>query len=96
MAEAGVDRDQLLELRPQPALQTCLRLVAGRAEADLQVARQDAIPRRARPLLLTGKLTALHLERLRRAAYDPFDPLVIASAPLDVWRLLGTMIIGRF
>jgi NADH dehydrogenase [ubiquinone] 1 alpha subcomplex assembly factor 6 len=96
MAEAGVDRDQLLELRPQPALRACLRLMAVRAESDLQAARQCSIPRRARPLLLTGRLAALHLERLRRSAYDPFDPRVIASAPFDVWRLLGTTITGRF
>jgi NADH dehydrogenase [ubiquinone] 1 alpha subcomplex assembly factor 6 len=83
-------------LRPQPALQACLRLMAMRAERDLQAARQGSIPRRARPLLLTGRLAALHLERLRRAAYDPFDPRVIASAPFDVWRLLGTTITGRF
>jgi len=96
MAEAGVDLDQLLELRPQPALLACLRLVAERAESDLRVARQASIPRRARPLVLTGRLAALHLERLRRAAYDPFDPRVIATAPFDVWRLLGTTVTGRF
>ena len=71
-------------------------LMAARAESDLQAARQGSIPRRARPLLLTGRLAALHLERLRRAAYDPFDPRVIASAPFDVWRLLATTITGRF
>lgn len=96
LAEAEVDRDQLLELRPQPALQACLRLMAERAERELRAARQGSIPRRARPLLLTGRMAALHLERLRRAAYDPFDPRVIASAPFDVWRLLGTTITGRF
>ncbi len=96
LAEAGVDLDQLLELRPQRALQSCLRLLAERAERDLRAARQVSIPRRARPLLLTGKLAALHLERLRRAAYDPFDPRVIVTPPFDVWRLLGTTITGRF
>jgi phytoene/squalene synthetase len=77
-------------------LQACLRVLAERAESNLQAARQAAIPHRARPLLLTGKLAALHLERLRRAAYDPFDPQVIATAPFDVWRLFGTTITGRF
>ena len=96
LAEAGVDLDQLLELRPQPALKTCLRLLAARAESDLRTARSAAIPRRAGPLLLTGKLAARHLERLRRAAYDPFDPRVIAPAPFDVWRLLGATVTGRF
>jgi phytoene synthase len=96
LAEAGVDLDQLLELRPQPALQDCLRLLAAQAQSDLQAARRAAIPRRAGPLLLTGKLAARHLERLERASYDPFDPRVIATAPFDVWRLLATTITGRF
>jgi NADH dehydrogenase [ubiquinone] 1 alpha subcomplex assembly factor 6 len=96
LAEAGVDLQQLLELRPQPALQVCLRLLAAGAASDLQAARQTSIPRRAKPLSLTARLTALHLERLRRAAYDPFDPQVIATAPFDVWRLLGTALTGRF
>ena len=96
LAEAGVDQGQLLELRQQPALPTCLRLLAEGAASDLQAARQVSIPRRARPLLLTARLAVLHLERLRRAAYDPFDPQVIATAPFDVWRLLGTTITGRF
>jgi phytoene synthase len=96
LAEAGVDLDGLLELRRQPALPACLRLLADSAERDLQASRQASIPRRARPLLLTARLAALHLERLRRAAYDPFDPRVIATAPFDVWRLLGTTITGRF
>jgi NADH dehydrogenase [ubiquinone] 1 alpha subcomplex assembly factor 6 len=96
LAEAGVDQDQLLELRQQPALPMCLRLLAEGAASDLQAARQVSIPRRARPLLLTARLAVLHLERLRRAAYDPFDPQVIATAPFDVWRLLGTTITGRF
>jgi phytoene synthase len=96
LAEAGVDLDQLVELRPQPALRDCLRLLAERAERDLQAARQATIPRGAQPLRLTARLAALHLERLRRASYDPFDPRVIATAPFDVWRLLGTAVTGRF
>lgn len=96
LAEAGVDLDGLHDLRPQPALQSCLRTLAGQAEAKLGRARQRRIPRMAKPLTLTAKLTALHLERLRRRAYDPFDPRAVAAAPFDVWRLLGTAITGRF
>jgi NADH dehydrogenase [ubiquinone] 1 alpha subcomplex assembly factor 6 len=96
LAQAGVDLDRLYALRPQPALQACLRTIAERAQAELDAARRRRIPRRARPLTLTAKLTALHLERLRRAAYDPFDARVIAAVPFDVWRLLGSAITGRF
>ena len=96
LAETGVDLDKLYDLRPQPALQACLRLAAERAEIDLAAARRRPIPRRARPLTITARLAALHLERLRRAAYDPFDPRVVGSPPFDVWRLLGTAFTGRF
>jgi NADH dehydrogenase [ubiquinone] 1 alpha subcomplex assembly factor 6 len=96
LARTGVDLDKLFDLRPQPALQACLRALAERAEGELEAARRRRIPRRARPLTLTARLAALHLERLRRAAYDPFDPRVIAAPPFDVWRLLGTAITGRF
>lgn len=95
-ALAGVDLDKLFDLRPQPALPTCLRALGERAEGELNAARRRRIPRRARPLILTAKLAALHLERLRRAAYDPFDPRMIAAAPFDVWRLLPTALTGRF
>jgi phytoene synthase len=96
LAQAGVDLDQLYALRQQPELKACLRIITERAQADLDAARRRRFPRRARPLTLTAKLTALHLERLRRAAYDPFDAHVIAAVPFDVWRLLGSAITGRF
>jgi phytoene synthase len=96
LTEAGVDLDKLFDLRPQPALPACLAALVKRANADLDAARRRPIPRRARPLVLTARLAALHLERLRQAAYDPFDPRVIASPPFDVWRLLWTALSGRF
>jgi phytoene synthase len=96
LADAGVDLDKLFELRPQPALPACLAALAKRADGDLEAARQRSIPRGVRPLVLTARLAALHLERLRQAAYDPFDARVIAAPPFDVWRLLWTALTGRF
>ena len=96
LAAAGVDLDKLFDLRPQPALQACLEALMKRAGADLDGARRRSVPRGARPLIMTARLAALHLERLRRAAYDPFDPRVIAAPPFDVWRVLWTSITGHF
>lgn len=95
-ALSGVDLDKLFDLRPQPALPACLRALAAQAEAGLATARRRRIPRHATPLTLTAKLAARHLERLRRAAYDPFNPHVITASPFDVWRLLWTATTGRF
>lgn len=92
----GVDLDKLFDLRPQPQLAVCLRAVGAAVAANLDAARRRSIARGARPLTVTGKLAALHLERLRQAAYDPFDPGIVAVQPFDVWRLLWTAITGRF
>jgi NADH dehydrogenase [ubiquinone] 1 alpha subcomplex assembly factor 6 len=96
LAEAGVDLNKLFDLRPQPQLAACLRAMGAGVAAGLDTARRRPIGRSARPLTVTGKLAALHLERLRQAAYDPFDPGVVAAQPFDVWRLLWTAITGRF
>jgi phytoene synthase len=109
LAAARVDLDRLYELKPQPALTQCLRAVADQAERDLSAARafRQAKSHGAKshgakshgaksPLVLTARLAALHLERLRRAAYDPFDPAVVAAHPMDAWRLLWSNLTGRF
>lgn len=96
LARAGVDLDRLYELEPQAALAHCLRDLARDAESDLAAARRSRPPRSATPLTLTGSIAALHLERLRRAAYDPFDPGIAAAHPMDAWRLLWTNLTGRF
>lgn len=96
LAAAGVDLDKLFDLQPQAALPACLEALVRRAGTDLDAARRRSIPRGARPLIMTARLAALHLERLRQAAYDPFDPRVVAAPPFDVWRLLWTAITGRF
>jgi phytoene synthase len=96
LAAAGVDLDRLFDLKPQPQLAACLRAVAELAERDLAVARSARPPRSAGPLIVTGRIAALHLERLGRAAYDPFDARMLAPHPMDVWRLLWANLTGRF
>lgn len=96
LAQAGVELDRLFELKPHPALAECARAVAMQAAQHLDVARAERAMRRSGPLVLTARLAGLHLERLRAAAYDPFDPRVIAPHPGDVWRLLWTNLTGRF
>jgi phytoene synthase len=96
LVAADVDVDRLFDLKPQPQLAQCLRAVAEEATRALAAARRLAPPRGATPLILTARIAALHLERLRRAAYDPFDPGMVARHPMDVWRLLWTNLTGRF
>jgi len=96
LGAAGVNVDRLHDLKPQPQLTACLGELAQEAEADLAEARRLRLPRAARPLILTAKIAALHLQRLRRAAYDPFNPKLAADHPMDVWRLLWANLSGRF
>lgn len=93
---AEVDLDLLFDLKPQPQLAAALRQVSEEADRDLAEARHFRLPKRAKLLILTGRIAALHLERLRRAAYDPFDPAAIAAHPMDAWRLLWSNLTGRF
>ncbi len=96
LAAAGVDADRLFDLKPQPQLADAVRGVAEGATRHLAAARRLPVPRSASPLILTARIAALHLERLRRAAYDPFDPAVADQHPMDAWRLLWSNLTGRF
>lgn len=96
LAAAEVDLDRLFALKPQAQLAACLRGVAEEASRNLAEARRIRPAKPASPLILTGRLAALHLERLRRAAYDPFESAAIAAHPMDAWRLLWSNLTGRF
>lgn len=96
LGAAGVNVDRLYDLKPQPQLTECVRGLAEEAEADLAAARREDLGRAAKPLTLTAKIAALHLERLRQAGYDPFHPSLAAAHPMDAWRLLWTDLSGRF
>jgi phytoene/squalene synthetase len=96
LGAAGVNVDRLYDLKPQAQLTEFVRTLVEEADADLAEARRGPLPRAAKPLTLTAKIAALHLTRLRRAGYDPFDPSLAAVHPMDGWRLLWTSLSGRF
>jgi len=96
LSAAGIDADRLFDLKPQPQLAEAVRQVAEEAARNLAAARRHAVPRSASPLVLTARIAGLHLERLRRAAYDPFAPALADQHPMDVWRLLWSNLSGRF
>lgn len=101
LARASVNLDRLFDLKPQAELAECLRGVAEEAlrslaQARLARRRSTAKSRQITPLILTGRIAGLQLERLRRGAYDPFAPGMMAAHPMDVWRLLWSSLTGRF
>ncbi|HKS88425.1 MAG TPA: squalene/phytoene synthase family protein [Stellaceae bacterium] len=68
------------------------------AAAHLAAARRSRkeLPRAALPAMLPAIVAGHALARLRRAGWNPFDPLVAAPDPLLVWRLAAAMCFRRF
>jgi len=88
-ADAGVELQDVFELRASPALRRVTGILLDAAGQHLQAARRPArdVPRRALPALLPARLADLYLKQLRKAGGDPFAPAAQAPAPGRVWRL---------
>ena len=97
-AGSGLDVGDLFELRPSPALGRVVEALATRAGEHLAAARaeRDALPRAALPAMLLAPLAARHLEDLRKARFDPFDPRAGANPPGQVWRLAWAALRRRY
>ena len=77
------------------ALRTCAAATAELAAAasrhlDAARAHRAKIPRSALPALLPAVVAQRWLTRLKRAAYDPFDPSLAIPDPLQSWRLAAS------
>jgi len=96
--DAGVDLQDLFELRTSPALKRVCGILTEAAGQHLKVARRPAreVPRRALPVLLLARLADLYARRLRRAGHDPFSDAVQAPAPGRIWRLAWGHWRGRY
>jgi phytoene synthase len=97
-ADAGVDLQEVFELRSPPALRRVTGVLLDAAGQHLAAARRPAraVPRKALPALLLARLGDLYLKRLRRAGGDPFAAQVQAPAPGRVWRLAWGHWRGRY
>jgi phytoene synthase len=74
-----------------------IRLAAA-ASRHLVVARphRKLTPRAALPALLPAVVARHWLTRLKRAGYDPFNPVVASPDPLQSWRLAVAALFNRF
>ena len=97
-AEAGVDFQDLFELRSSPGLRRVAGILMDAAAEHLAAARRVAkeVPRAALPALLPARLADLYLKQLRKAGNDPLAPAARASAPGRVWRLAWANWRGRY
>ncbi|MDF2096723.1 phytoene/squalene synthase family protein [Aquibaculum arenosum] len=97
LAVAGVNRQDLFELRPQEALSGVAMRLAQRAEEHLsEAAKLVPDARMAKPVLLHGSLARLYLKRLAAADYNPFDPRAGLAPPSRMPRLAWLSWRGRW
>ena len=96
--EAGLDLQELFELRSSPALRKVSGILMRAAAEHLAAARRVAadVPKAALPALLPARLADLYLKQLRRAGGDPLAPAAQAPAPGRVWRLAWGNWRGRY
>ncbi|GAB4367587.1 MAG: squalene/phytoene synthase family protein [Kiloniellaceae bacterium] len=97
-AEAGVDLQDLFELRASPGLRRVAGILMDAAAEHLAAARRVAkeVPRAALPALLPARLADLYLKQLSKAGNDPLSPAATAPAPGRVWRLAWGNWRGRY
>lgn len=97
-ARSGLSEQDYRALRSTPALRSATAELAAAAARHLALARthRAKIPRSALPALLPAVVAQRSLLRLKRAAYDPFDPAVAVPDPLQSWRLAAAVLLNRF
>ncbi len=97
-AQAGLDIEDLFELRCSEALSRVVAQLAARAGEHLAAARalRGELPRGAFPAMLLGPLAERHLKVLYRAGFDPFDPRVLAQPSGNAWRLAWAALKRRY
>lgn len=85
-------------LRSTSALRVATAAIAAAACGHLASARarHRSIERRALPALLPAIVAERSLERLKQAAYDPFDPALAVPDAMQSWRLAIASFRNRF
>lgn len=89
MAAAGLRANAIFDGTAPAALRRVVAEMVDWAARHLSAARLNRgdIPREALPALLPAALADLQMKRLRRRAFDPFDPSLRRPAPWRIVRL---------
>lgn len=89
LTEAGSATEEIFAGIPSPGICRVVAEVADWSRRHLNTARMNRgdIPAAALPALLPAVLAEIHLERLRRAGFNPFDHRLARPAPWRVARL---------
>ena len=84
---SGADPNDYLELRPTAGIASAVESVARAASGAVAAARAGSQGRDLAPVMLQVTLSARRLQRLARAAHNPFDPGL--ARPVGVLDLLA-------
>jgi phytoene synthase len=97
-ARSGLAEQDYRALRSTPALRSATAELAAAASRHLGLARahRAKVPRSALPALLPAVVAQRSLLRLKRAAYDPFDPALAVQDPFQSWRLAAAALLNRY
>ncbi len=97
-ARSGLSEQDYRALRSTPGLRSATAELAAAASRHLGLARAQCtkMPRSALPALLPAAVAQRSLLRLKRAAYDPFDPALAVLDPLQSWRLAAAVFLNRY
>ncbi len=98
VAESGLDVEDYFALRATPALAAVAESLVASARGHLAKARalHGQVPRRALPALLPAVLADAYMGRLRRAAFNPFDPRLAIGPLARRLILVGHAARGRY
>jgi phytoene synthase len=97
LSAAGVELQDLLELRPAAELKGVVRQVSAAAEERMALAR-SALPRPPRaafPVFLMAATARRHLASLAACGFDVFDARLAAAPPATPWPLAAAWLRGR-
>jgi len=94
----GVKTRELLDLKSSDALNQAVWALSKIAADLLQEARtlQPRIDRKALPVLLQARYADIHLRRLKKAGFNPFNPQLALPEPMVAWRLTWAKLKGRY
>lgn len=86
MDAAALTEEEVLSLRGNPGMQRAVRASVERAETALRAARKNARAAHphAKPLFALAAVARHAANRLRRVAYDPFNPAMAPQEHLPV------------
>jgi phytoene synthase len=95
---SGLGKEDYRARRCTPALRSVIAELAAAASRHLGLARarRAEVPRQALPALLPAIVAQRSLLRLKRAAYNPFDPALALPDPLQSWRLAAAALLNRY